>query len=63
MATRTYLVFKENGKEVLNTQIFGNNFYDSTFFNEVVNLLFFQKERLQVLTVMIKSFTTTKNIL
>lgn len=38
MATRTYLVFKENGKEVLNTQIFGNNFYDSTFFNEVVKL-------------------------
>lgn len=38
MATRTYLVFKENDKEVLNTQIFGNNFYDSTFFNEVVKL-------------------------
>lgn len=28
MATRTYLIFKENGKEVLNTQIFGNNFWD-----------------------------------
>lgn len=38
MATRTYLVFKENNREVLNTQIFGNNFYDSTFFNEVVKL-------------------------
>lgn len=38
MATRTYLIFKENGKEVLNTQIFGNNFYDDTFFNEVVKL-------------------------
>lgn len=38
MATRTYLVFKENDKEVLNTQIFGNNFYDNTFFNEVVKL-------------------------
>lgn len=38
MATRTYLIFKESGKEVLNTQIFGNNFYDSTFFNEVVKL-------------------------
>ena len=38
MAIRTYLVFKENDKEVLNTQIFGNNFYDNTFFNEVVKL-------------------------
>lgn len=38
MATRTYLIFKESGKEVLNTQIFGNNFYDNTFFNEVVKL-------------------------
>lgn len=38
MATRTYLIFKENDKEVLNCQIFGNNFYDSTFFNEVVKL-------------------------
>lgn len=38
MATRTYLIFKENDKEVLNCQIFGNNFYDSTFFNEAVKL-------------------------
>ena len=38
MATRTYLVFKESDKEVLNTQIFGNNFYDNTFFNEVAKL-------------------------
>lgn len=38
MAIRTYLVFKENNTEVLNTQIFGNNFYDNTFFNEVVKL-------------------------
>lgn len=38
MATRTYLIFKENNTEVLNTQIFGNNFYDNTFFNEVVKL-------------------------
>lgn len=38
MATRTYLVFKENNKEVFNCQIFGNNFYDDTFFNEVVKL-------------------------
>lgn len=38
MATRTYLVFKENNTEVLSTQIFGNNFYDNTFFNEVVKL-------------------------
>lgn len=38
MAIRTYLVFKENDKEVLNTQIFGNNFYDDTFFNELVKL-------------------------
>ena len=38
MATRTYLIFKENNNEVLNCQIFGNNFYDNTFFNEVVKL-------------------------
>ena len=38
MATRTYLIFKENNTEVLNCQIFGNNFYDNTFFNEVVKL-------------------------
>ena len=38
MATRTYLIFKESGKEVLNTQIFGNNFWDTTFFNEVAKL-------------------------
>lgn len=38
MATRTYLIFKENNKEVLNTQIFGNNFWDSTFFNEITKL-------------------------
>lgn len=38
MATRTYLIFTENNKEVLNTQIFGNNFYGNTFFNEVVKL-------------------------
>ena len=38
MAIRTYLIFKENDKEVLNCQIFGNNFYDNTFFNEVVKL-------------------------
>lgn len=38
MATRTYLIFKENNKEVLNCQIFGNNFYDDIFFNEVVKL-------------------------
>lgn len=38
MATRTYLIFKENGKEVLNTQIFGNNFWDDTFFTEISKL-------------------------
>lgn len=38
MAIRTYLTFKENDKEVLNTQIFGNNFLDSTFFNEITKL-------------------------
>lgn len=38
MAIRTYLTFKENDKEVLNTQIFGNNFWDSTFFNERTKL-------------------------
>lgn len=38
MAIRTYLIFKENDKEVLNTQIFGNNFWDSTFFNEITKL-------------------------
>ena len=38
MATRTYLIFKENDKEVLNCQIFGNNFYDNTIFNELVKL-------------------------
>ena len=38
MATRTYLIFKEGNKEVLNTQIFGNNFYDAIFFNEVAKL-------------------------
>ena len=38
MATRTYLIFKESGKEVLNIQIFGNDFWDTTFFNEVANL-------------------------
>lgn len=38
MATRTYLIFKESGKEVLNTQIFGNNFWDTAFFNEVAKL-------------------------
>lgn len=38
MATRTYLIFKDNDKEVLNIQIFGNNFYDNIFFNEVVKL-------------------------
>lgn len=38
MAIRTYLTFKENDKEVLNTQIFGNNFWDSTFFNEITKL-------------------------
>lgn len=38
MAIRTYLIFKENDKEVLNTQIFGNNFWDSTFFTEITKL-------------------------
>ena len=38
MATRTYLVFKENNREVLNTQIFGNNFWDTAFFNGVAKL-------------------------
>ena len=38
MAIRTYLIFKENGKEVLNTQIFGNNFWDDTFFTEISKL-------------------------
>lgn len=38
MAIRTYLIFKENGKEVLNTQIFGNNFWDDTFFTEIFKL-------------------------
>lgn len=39
MAIRTYLIFKENGKEVLNTQIFGNNFWDNTFFTEISKLV------------------------
>ena len=39
MAIRTYLIFKENGKEVLNTQIFGNNFWDDTFFTEISKLV------------------------
>lgn len=39
MATRTYLVFKENGKEVLSTQIFGNNFWDTAFFTEISKLV------------------------
>lgn len=39
MATRTYLIFKESGKEVLNTQIFGNNFWDTTFFTELSKLV------------------------
>lgn len=39
MATRTYLVFKENDKEILNTQIFGNNFWDDTFFTEISKLV------------------------
>lgn len=38
MATRTYLIFKGSGKEVLNTQIFGNNFWDTAFFNGVAKL-------------------------
>ena len=37
MAIRTYLIFKENGKEVLNTQIFGNNFWDNSL--KYLNLL------------------------
>lgn len=39
MATRTYLIFKDNGKEVLNTKIFGNNFWDTTFFTEISKLV------------------------
>lgn len=39
MAIRTYLIFKESGKEVLNTQIFGNNFWDTTFFTEISKLI------------------------
>lgn len=38
MATRTYLIFKDNDKELLITQIFGNDFWDNTFFNEVAKL-------------------------
>ena len=39
MATRTYLIFKDNDKEVLNIQIFGNNFWDTTFFTEISKLV------------------------
>lgn len=39
MAIRTYLIFKEKGKEVLNTQIFGNNFWDTTFFTGISKLV------------------------
>jgi hypothetical protein len=38
MAIRTYLTFKDGDKELLTTQIFGNNFWDNTFFNEVAKL-------------------------
>lgn len=38
MAIRTYLIFKENNKEVLSCQIFGNNFWDNTFFDEISKL-------------------------
>ena len=39
MAIRTYLIFKDRDKEVLNTQIFGNNFWDTTFFTEISKLV------------------------
>lgn len=39
MATRTYLTFKKNNQEVLNYQIFGNNFWDNTFFTEISKLV------------------------
>lgn len=39
MATRTYLTFKKNNQEVLNYQIFGNNFWDDTFFTEISKLV------------------------
>ena len=39
MATRTYLIFKDNDKEVLNIQIFGNNFWDTTFFTGISKLV------------------------
>lgn len=38
MAIRTYLIFKDGDKEVLSCQIFGNNFYDNIFFNEITKL-------------------------
>lgn len=38
MAIRTYLTFKDDDKELLITQIFGNDFWDTTFFNEVAKL-------------------------
>lgn len=38
MAIRTYLTFKDGDKELLITQIFGNDFWDTTFFNEVAKL-------------------------
>ena len=38
MAIRTYLIFKDGNTELLNTQIFGNNFWDTTFFNEIMKL-------------------------
>lgn len=39
MAIRTYLTFKDGDKELLTTQIFGNDFWDTTFFNEVAKLV------------------------
>ena len=38
MAIRTYLTFKDGNTELLNIQIFGNNFWDTTFFNEITKL-------------------------
>ena len=38
MAIRTHLIFRDGNEEVLNYQIFGNNFWDTTFFNEISKL-------------------------
>jgi hypothetical protein len=39
VAIRTYLTFKDDNTELLTTQIFGNDFWDTTFFNEVAKFV------------------------